>query len=288
MWMGSRHAGIALAAAALLAIAAVACHQRTQPVESSARPRVVSLHDVTTEIVVALGAVDRLVGVAGSVELPREVESAVAGLSRTGGTESIVALRPSVVLGTKVIAERSPDLVAFLRKSGIDVFLAEPAKLDDVYTLVTEVARRTGVPAAGVALAARLRARAGIEAASKPDPMRVLVYDCCDPPFTAAGRTVLSDLIRRAGGRNVFADLDSGWTKVSWEDVLARRPQMVVIHSYHYDGQEDVEEKRRRLHRIPGLADVPVTVMPLGLSLGGIRSVDALIHLRQAIGGVRG
>lgn len=288
MRVGFRRREAAFAATALVVVAVGACHGRGPARDLPVVPRVVSLHDVTTEIVVALGAVDRLVGFDGSVDLPPEVVSVVAGLPRAGGIESIVALRPTIVLGMKVVAERSPDIIAFLRQSGVDVFLAEPTKLDDVYTMVTEVARRVGVTAAGAALAARLRARAGIEMAAKPDPVRVLVYDCCDPPFTAAGQTVLSDLIGRAGGRNVFADLDAGWTKVSWEDILARRPQLIVVHSYRYDGQGDVEDKRRRLRRLPGLALVPVTVMPLGLSLGGIRSIDGLLHLRQAIRGIHG
>ncbi len=265
---------------------------------AAARPggaaRVVSLHDVTTEIVVALGAVERLVGVSGAVQVPPEVARAVAGVPRVDGAESIVKVRPTVVLGTDVVAERSPELVAFLRGRGVEVWLASPTTLDGVFAVVAQVAARVGAPARGQALVNGLQARvaaatrpgmvrAGGEAPAGTGPARralpVFVYDCCDPAFTAAGKTVISDVIARAGGRNVFADLDADWTKVSWEAVVARRPGLVVIHDYAYEGQGDVAAKRAQLRAIRALAGLPEVVLPLGLSLGGIRSVEALERL---------
>jgi iron complex transport system substrate-binding protein len=110
-------------------------------------------------------------------------------------------------------------------------------------------------------------------------PVPVFIYDCCDPPFTAARRTVINDVLERAGGRNVFADLEADWTKVSWEQVIARRPRLVIVHAYDYEGQGDVAAKERQLRALPSLAGLPTTTLPLGLSLGGIRSVDALERL---------
>jgi iron complex transport system substrate-binding protein len=111
----------------------------------------------------------------------------------------------------------------------------------------------------------------------------VFVYDCCDPAFTAGGSAVVSDVIRRAGGQNIFADLRADWTKVSWEAVIARRPELVVIHDYQYERQAGLREKRRRLAALPSLAGVPVVVLPLGLALGGLRSFDGLAQLRSAV-----
>jgi iron complex transport system substrate-binding protein len=96
---------------------------------------------------------------------------------------------------------------------------------------------------------------------------------------------VLHDLIDRAGGANVFGDLAAGWTHVSWEDVVARRPELVVIHSYRHDGQGDVADKLRAVRAIAPLAELPTVVVPLGCSLGGLRSVEGLARLRAAIGG---
>jgi iron complex transport system substrate-binding protein len=266
--------------------AAAGCRERNRGGDvSGGGARVVSLHDVTTEIVVALGAVDRLVGVAGGVQLPADVARAVAGVPEVGGAESIVAVRPTVVLGTDVVAERSPELVSFLRGRGIEVWLASPARLEEVFDTVAQVARRVGEAARGRTLVDGLKARV---AAVRPapgagPPVPVFVYDCCDPAFTAAGRTVLTDCIARAGGRNIFADLDADWTKVSWEEVVARQPRLVVVHDYRYGDQADVAGKRAKLQAIRALGTLPTTVLPLGLSLGGIRSIEALERLAPII-----
>jgi iron complex transport system substrate-binding protein len=227
--------------------------------------------------------------------------AALAGVPRVEGAESVLEVRPSLVLGTDVVTERSPELVSFLGKRGVEVWLMSPVRLDDVFTAVADVASRLGLPEQGRDLLSRLRARAGaLPAAAVPGTsastsamasrpgLPVFVYDCCDPAFTAAGKTVLTDLIARAGGRNIFADLDADWTKVSWEEVIARRPGLILIHDYAYAGQGDVESKRQQLRSIPSLAGLPTAVFPLGLSLGGIRSVDALERLQRILATARG
>jgi iron complex transport system substrate-binding protein len=263
---------------AVLMLVLASCTSR-EAAGSAASPRIISLHDVTTEIVVALGVAHHLVGVADPVDTTREVQQSLSGVPRVAGLESIVALRPDVVLGLDVIAERDPDLVARVRERGIDVYLANPARVDDVYVTIRQVAARVG--ANGEQLVAALRAR--MDGRARQARTRVFVYDCCDPPFTAGGKTVLTDVIARAGGHNVFGDLDADWTSVSWEAVVAREPELVVIHSYKYDGQGDVADKRAKLATIGPLAKLPTVVLPLGWSLGGIRSADAFDRLREVM-----
>ncbi len=279
----------------------------SEPAAAAAAPRVVSLHQVTTEVVVALGATATLVGVGEPVDASAELARALAGVPRVAGLESVLAVRPDVVLGLGTVAEQDPELVAALRARGIEVLLADPATLADVFELVRAVASRVGAAPAGAALVARLEARAaepsaaagtpgGVPAtpgtptlvpATPGTPLRVFVYDCCDPPFTAGGKTVLTDLIRRAGGVNVFADLDGDWTNVSWEAAVARAPQLVIVHAYDFDGQGDVLAKRAAIARLPSLRGLPVVVVPLGEALGGLRSLDGLARLRSAFAEAR-
>jgi ABC-type Fe3+-hydroxamate transport system substrate-binding protein len=278
----------------LLVLALVACADReSAPDRPGAAPRIVSLHDVTTEIVVALGASDRLVGIGELVDATPEVQDSVARVPQVAGLESILARRPDVVLGLEVVGERDPELVAQLRDRGIAVYLADPATLDDVYAMIRVVAVHAGAAGAGERVVDELRARiersidtAAREGSAARRP-RVFVYDCCEPPFTAGGDTVLTDVIARAGGDNVFADLATDWTTVSWEAVALRRPDVVVIHAYAMAGQGDVADKRRTLVSRSALAQLPTVVVPLGWSLGGLRSVDALERLRRAMSGER-
>jgi ABC-type Fe3+-hydroxamate transport system substrate-binding protein len=246
----------------------VACQVSRSPGET----RVVSLHDVTSEIAVALGA--RLVGVAEPMEPPPAWAASLREVTRVDGLESILAVRPSHVLGLGVVGEQDPELVAALRARGVEVVLFDPRRLEDVDAMVARVAAissTSALPAIG-----ELRRPGG--------ERRVFVYDCCDPPFTAGGATVLSDLVTRAGGRNLFAGLDADWTHVSWEAVVAGKPELIVVHDYVWGDQDDVPGKRAALAR-HGLGDVPVVVLPLPLSLGGLGSREAFERLAAAIGG---
>jgi len=249
-------------------------------------PRVVSLHDATTELVVALGAADRLVGVDEPVDVAPAAAAAVARLPRVGDLESILAVHPTLVVGMQITLAKDPALVARLRDAGIAVYLGDPRTLDDVFGWLRGVGARVGAAAAADALASRMVADAGAAAPVATAPRRVFVYDCCDPPFTAAGNTVLGDLIARAGGRNLFGDVAAAWTHVSWEAVVARQPELIVVDAYAYAGQGDVADKIRAVHAIAGLAAVPTVILPLRDALGGIHSVEGLALLRGAIRGL--
>jgi iron complex transport system substrate-binding protein len=278
---------LAVVAVVALAGLAGACAGARAPAAPGADPRVVSLHEVTSEVIVALGAGGRLVGVSEPVDPSPALRRALAAVPRVDGLESILAARPTVVLGLATVAEQSPELVAALRAHGVEVWLGDPATLDDVHELVRQVAARVGAVTAGAALVADLERRERAATAPAGAPVRVFVYDCCDPPFTAGGRTVLTDLVARAGGVNVFADLDADWAHVSWEEAAARAPALLVIHAYAWDGQGDVAAKRAALARVPGWRDLPVVVLPLGEALGGLRSVDGLERLRAGLAGGR-
>jgi len=254
------------------------------PLGSGAAVRVVSLHDVTTELVVALGAVDRLVGVAEPVDALPGVAAAIARAPRVGDLESILAVRPTLVVGLAVVAAQDPELVARLRAAGVAVYLPEPTTLDDTAAITRELAARIGARAAGERIASRFAAGAAAMPAPANRRLRVFVYDCCDPPFTAGGKAVLNDLIARAGGRNVFADLTAAWTHVTWEDVVARRPELIVIDAYQLSGEGEAVDKQRAVRAISALAGLPTVIVPLGCALGGLRGLDGLARLRAAIG----
>jgi iron complex transport system substrate-binding protein len=241
------------------------------------------LHDVTTDLVVALGAKERLVGISRLVDPTDELAAAVAGVAELGGLESLLAARPSLVVGLEITREQEAMLVERLQAQGVTVYLGRPGSIQAVYEMTRELGALLGLAAKAKLLESELRQRIERSTVSVAQPKRVFVYDCCNPPFSAGGRGVLNQLIERAGGRNIFADLAADWASVSWEEVLARRPELIVVHAYAYAGQSDVAGKRAELAKIPGLGGLPSAVIPLGCALGGLRSAEGLELLRRAI-----
>jgi iron complex transport system substrate-binding protein len=271
---------VALLLAAALVVAG--CRGPEHRGEKAAELRVISLHDVTTELVVALGAQAFLVGMTDLVDASDDLRAATATVPRVGELETLLAVRPDVVLGLEIVKLKSPDLVANLEAHGTSVFLPALTSVNDVEALIRDVARRLKKEREGERLLADLSAKVGT-AVQGAEPRRVFVYDCCDPPFTAGRRTVLSDLIARVGGRNIFGEVDTAYTHVSWEEVLQRKPELIVVHAYGEGGAADVGEKMATLRGIEALRPLPVTVMPLRYSLGGLNTGQAATVLRAAV-----
>lgn len=239
-------------------------------------PRIVSLHDTTTEIVVGLGRAHDLVAVMEPQFLSQEAAAAVAGVPTLGAPvseEALRALHPTVVLGTEDVTEHQPELASFPHATWID-----PAGLDGLWSSIRTVGGAIGTPPD--AYLASLQARVP---SAVPGDLPVFTYDCCDPPFTMGGRAPLTELLVRLGARNVFADLDQDWTRVSWEAVMVRAPKLVIIDDY--DGEGDPAEKLETIRK--KLPDVPTVVLPLGLALEGPRTLDAIDVLRPAVEAAR-
>ena len=67
------------------------------------------------------------------------------------------------------------------------------------------------------------------------NPVSVFVYDSGeDAPFTAC-QGIPGDMIKLAGGISIFNDIDKGWATPSWEEVVARDPDVILILDYDHD-----------------------------------------------------
>ncbi|MCK1798065.1 ABC transporter substrate-binding protein [Streptomyces sp. XM4193] len=108
----------------------------------------------------------------------------------------------------------------------------------------------------------------------------VFLYDSgTDQPFTAGNQVPPNDIIRLAGGRNIFADLKERWTQVSWEAVAKGAPEVVIILDY---GDKPAEEKIDFLKKSPRTRDLPAVkndrffVLDYNEGISGPRNVDGL------------
>lgn len=81
---------------------------------------------------------------------------------------------------------------------------------------------------------------------------KVLIFDNMkDNGAYTAGNNFASKLIERAGGENIFKDLETTWATVSWEEVVERNPDYIVINNY---GTTSVEDKIKELKTNPALS----------------------------------
>jgi iron complex transport system substrate-binding protein len=197
---------------------------------SAAPRRIVSLVPSVTEIVFAIGAQDRLVGVTDFCDFPPEARQK----PRVGGMvapslEAIVALRPDLVVVTS--AGNREETVEQLRRLRIPVYQVAPQSIEDVLTAILRLGEVTGGAEAGRALAAALRRRIqDVAARVAPFPRPRVLYVLWPDPLIVPGRgAVISELIRLAGGDSVTADVPEAYPRYSTEAAIARSPQVIFL-----------------------------------------------------------
>ncbi|MEV7520176.1 ABC transporter substrate-binding protein [Streptomyces sp. NPDC091371] len=264
--------------------------------------RAVTMNQHATELLLALGLQDRIVGSAylDDAVLPayRPAYDTVKVLAKEyPSKETLLGADPDFVYGgySSAFDKAQGRDRAGLAKSGINSRLnveyctSGPVRLDQLKTEITEVARIFGVPERGAELIADEQRR--IDAVTtrvkdKPRPA-VFVYDSGDATAsTSGGGGIGNEIVTLSGGTNVFADLKDTFGDVSWEKVIERRPEVVLIYDY---GGTTVEAKKQRLLNDPALAGVPAVknrrfvVLPLSSAVLGVRVADAVESLGRQL-----
>lgn len=192
--------------------------------------RIISLIPSITETLVAMGAEGLLV-------------------ARTDFDEATVAHLPSVGGGLtpslELIASLQPDLVVVweeaggarirprLEALGIPVFAAQTRDTADIFANIEAIGALSGMKPSADSLATWIRnefdsIRASVQGREEP---RVLYLVGLDPPIVAGPNLYIGEALRVAGGANVFADVVEASPQMSLEEVVRRRPEIVLVPS---------------------------------------------------------
>ncbi|MFE2759575.1 ABC transporter substrate-binding protein [Streptomyces halstedii] len=265
--------------------------------------RVVTIHQHPAELMLALGLKDRMVGTAypDSAVLPelrKDFEAVPELAAKEPSFETVLDAEPDFVYGgyASAFAENQGRSREAFADAGIDTYLnreycgKKQVSMEDTYDEIRTIGSVFGVPDRADALVADLRGRVGaaVKAVEGAPETPVFVYDSGDKAaFTAGGKSLGTEVIKLAGGRNVFADLDDVFGDASWEQVVARKPEVIAI--YDYAGADNVERKKEFLLSQPALANVPAVknkrfvVLPLTATLVGIRAPYAVEDLARGL-----
>lgn len=231
-----------------------------QPVIYTAAPARAVSNDVnTTEDMLALGLESHMVGTFGVTgdgpvgqPVPPPYQASfkqVRDVSSTYFTlEQLVGLHPDFLFaGWDYGLQQGTNLTPQgLAKYGIKTLVltescarVDPGKtsvsIDDTYTDLSNLGKIFGVEAKAASVIKSMRAQvAGAQAkVAGLKPVTVFDYDSGESaPFTGAGLAIPTALISLSGGTNIFASLKQSFTSVSWEQVIAAKPQCVIINDY--------------------------------------------------------
>ena len=251
--------------------------------------RIVSLAPSNTEILFAIGAGKQVVGRDQLSDFPEEAK-AVTDIGSTFdalNTELIVAQKPDLVLAAEI---NTPEQVKQLENLGLTVYyLKNPLTLEGMYDNLNVVAQMTGHTQETAKLVESLKARvAAVDEKIAPLSARMNVFyelDGTDPakPYTAGKGTFITQLIDRAGGHNIAADIE-GYPQLSLEQVVAADPAFIILGDARYGITPESIVQRPGWESLSAVKDGHVVPFNDDLvSRPGPRLVDALEELAKLL-----
>jgi iron complex transport system substrate-binding protein len=279
--------------------------------------RIVSLLPSTTEILFAIGAGDDVVGVTFECDhppearsrtivstsampeglAPAEIDAFVAAAMSRG--EDLYRLDEGALSGLDADLVVTQDLCAVcaVDVSVVDDALAhlgctaevltiDPHTIEEVLESIGTLGKASGHEAEAASLVEGLRARLAAvrrRVAGRPRP-RVMLLEWTDPPF-APGHWV-PEMIAAAGGEPLLGTAGEKSRRVTWEQVHAAEPEVVVVAPCGYDraGAQALADELVANGVLP--AGVPVHAVDANAAwarpgtrlVDGVEELAALLH----------
>lgn len=192
--------------------------------------RIVALEPATTEILFALGAGDRLVGRTRYDTYPDSAKLIPdLGEGIRPSVEALIAARPDLVVlyasnDNRPTAER-------LRALGITAVAFRSDRIAHFRRTTLELGRLVGdtVRAAAVVDSVTRTLDRVRRATAQLDRPTVLLPVWHNPLYVIGGGSFMSELVEIAGGRNIYDSLPAPSPQVTFEDVVRRDPEVVLV-----------------------------------------------------------
>jgi iron complex transport system substrate-binding protein len=245
-------------------------------VSFDAPPKRAISNDVNlTEMMLVLGLADHMVGytgISGWKTLDEEMRANVKQLpelsSKYPTKEVIVGANADFFFagwnyGMKVGGEVTPETlepfgvkVYELTESCTHIMKKGKASIDDMYADLLNLGAIFNVEDTAKNLVNSYKAelKSFKDDLETGEPVRAFVYDSGeDTPFTAGLYAMPTALIEAAGGVNVMNGFEKSWGTVTWEEVVAQNPEVIIIVNY---GSVTAEQKRAFMMSNPAFATI--------------------------------
>lgn len=246
--------------------------------------KIVSLAPSVTEILFAIGAGSKVVGVQDFSTYPPEA----LALPKIGGFplnyELIASLQPDLCIGADIT---SPDDIAKLEGLGLKVMVVNRTDLEGIFSNIEMVGKAVGLDTPANDMAASLRAELKAlqeqvkTAATKP---RVFM-ELDETLYTVAPGSFIHPLIEMAGGANIAADSTNPYPQFSAEQIIAKDPEVIILADAAYGVTAEQVKARPGWDAITAVKngavhpiDGDIISRPGPRILEGLKALVALIH----------
>lgn len=266
--------------------------------------RIVTIKSSATEMVLALGAGDRLVGTAfADGDVPPDLAAAAADVpvlaEKNPAAEAVLELEPDLVyagwesnLSADGAGEREMyeglGVATYVSPSACKGAEHRPERLtfDLVLDEITEVGRMLDEEEAAAELVAAQRAELDAVVPSGAGLTALWYSSGEDVPYVGAGIGAPQMIMDAVGLENVAADVEDTWTSLGWEAVAAADPDVIVLVDAIWN---TAEHKKAALERNPVTATLLAVreerylVVPFPATEAGVRNVPAVTDLAEQL-----
>lgn len=264
-----------------IGLLALACAFSAQAAE-----RIVVAGGSLTELIYAIGAGNRVVGVDETTSYPPETQALPhIGYWKQLSSEGILSLRPDSFITWQ---DAGPQLVFDqLRAQKVNVVTLPriPATVEQMYANIHTLAKNLGAVEQGNTLVNNLRQRlesVARSSASKPAPVKALFILSAggSAPQVAGKGSVADAIMALAGAQNVAQH--SQYRSYSAEALIAANPEVIVVTSQMVEGDINRLSSVAGITRTAAWKNQRIVTLDQALILGmGPRVADAVETLHR-------
>jgi iron complex transport system substrate-binding protein len=258
--------------------------------------RIVTVKSSTTELVLALGLGERIVGSAFlDGPLPESLKDEGSSLNIISdflpGPEAVLALQPDFVYGgwesnfvADGVGERETladlGIASYVSPAACKAegYRPDPLTFDTVFAEITEAGAIFGEKGAAADLVSRLSAELDALAPTEGAPTALWYSSGTDTPYVGAGIGSPQMIMDAAGLTNIFADVHDTWTSAGWESIVAADPDVIVLVDASWNtaaSKIELLESNPATRDLTAVTEKRYATLPFAATEAGIRNVEA-------------
>ena len=218
-----------------------AAGKKNKKASTKSEIRIVSLGPSATEVIFAIGAQDLLVARTDLCDYPPEAKSipSVGGFAgNTLSLESIISYEPDLVY---LFAEMHEGFVKPLQDLGIQVYRSNATSIEAVKNEILDIGKLTNHEKQAQKVVKEMDEKLSrtekmykAKIAASDGKLPAVYWEVWHSPMMSCGKnSFMGDIIKCAGGQNIFADQEQAYPIINEEAVLLANPDFIF---YSGDG----------------------------------------------------
>lgn len=226
--------------------------------------KVLTLGPNCTELFAALGLGDKVIGRSlvnhsrGPLDEYADIVNNIPELNHSSATrEGILSSGADFIYSLDWEIGEEGLVIEEVEPMGMNVLINQAKTLEDQYEEIRAIGKIFKIEDKAEAFIKdqQDRIQAVQDKVKDQEPVKVLIYDSGnDGVFTCSGTNFETLLVNLAGGKNIFDELnEKDWVTVSYEEVIDRNPDIILIHDYD---SPSVEEKIQEIKTNPVLSQL--------------------------------